>query len=215
MKDGGTKRVAALSDCAAVFAATLLCVVLVAASRAGRWESSALGRPFIEYLVMLVTPLIVLVATRKLLSSHGLWLGRPYYHLTIGLTAAAPFAGAHAVGYGAIPGAERWGALAQSGLMLAALGRSSCSFETGRRTRLHPPRWFSFRRLALRFGIPDMRRLPSSSTRCSSLLARKCYSAATSNPVSTRASAVPSTLQVCAGGGALFLRPCSSHSSVC
>lgn len=122
MKEGGTRRVAVLLDCAAVFAATLSCVVLVPGSRAGRWESSVLGRPFIEYLVMLAVPLIVLVAARRTLPSHGLWLGRPYYHLTMGLTAAAPFAAAHAVGFGAVPGLERWGAFVQSGLMLAALG---------------------------------------------------------------------------------------------
>jgi len=122
MPNTAVRRLSAFLDCTGVLAVTLALVVLLAGSFLGRWEASALGRPFLEYLVMLTVPVLAMVVTGRSLSGHGLWLADPSYHLGVGFTAVVPYACAHAVGL-AVPSVfAPWDQVVQAACMLGALG---------------------------------------------------------------------------------------------
>jgi CAAX protease family protein len=75
-----------------VFAVTLLCVALVALSPLGAWERGVTNRPWIEYVVMITVPLLILLITRRDLASYGLSLHPLRHHLDIAATAFLPVA---------------------------------------------------------------------------------------------------------------------------
>jgi membrane protease YdiL (CAAX protease family) len=110
-----------------VFSLTLFLVALVALSPIGEWERQVANRflqvtnrLFIEYVVMIAVPLLILIVTRRNLASYGLSLRDFRYHLGIAATAFVP------VAIASVPLAfvksKQWdGALIMAGVKIAAL----------------------------------------------------------------------------------------------
>lgn len=82
----------ALLEVVIVFGLTLFLVVLVGRSPLGAWERRVLQRNYIEYIVMIALPLLILVATRRNLAAYGLTLRNLRYQLDITATALIPMA---------------------------------------------------------------------------------------------------------------------------
>jgi membrane protease YdiL (CAAX protease family) len=113
-------KIKAVIEVVVVFGLTLLCVALVGISPIGEWERQVSKRFFIEYVVMIAVPLLILAATRRNLASYGLSLRNLRYHLGIAATAIAP------VAFGFVPVAffdyRQWdGALVMAGTKIAVL----------------------------------------------------------------------------------------------
>lgn len=82
----------ALSEAVIVFSLTLSLVALVSLSPLGRWERQISGHFFVEYVVMIAIPLLLLLIARRNLASYGL-TGRHFsYHLGVAATAFVPVA---------------------------------------------------------------------------------------------------------------------------
>ena len=75
-----------------VFGLTLSLVALVGLSPIGKWERQVTNRAFIEYVVMIAVPLLLLVVARRNLASYGLSLRNLCYHLRITAVAFVPMA---------------------------------------------------------------------------------------------------------------------------
>ena len=58
----------------------------------GQWERQVTDRVFIEYVVMIVLPLLILVVARRNLASYGLSVRNLFYHLSIAAIAFVPMA---------------------------------------------------------------------------------------------------------------------------
>ena len=82
----------AVLEVVVVFGLTLFLVALAGLSPVGEWVRQAANRAFFEYVVMIVVPLLILVVTRRDLTSYGISLRNFRYHLDIGLTAFVPVA---------------------------------------------------------------------------------------------------------------------------
>ncbi|GIV63984.1 MAG: hypothetical protein KatS3mg045_1323 [Bellilinea sp.] len=86
------EKVKAVVEVVIVFGFTLLLIALVSLSPIGRWERQVSNRFFVEYGVMVVSPLLLLVATRRNLAAYGLSLRNLSYHLDVAATAFVPVA---------------------------------------------------------------------------------------------------------------------------
>lgn len=75
-----------------VFGLTLSLVALVGLSPIGKWERQVTNRVFIEYVVMIAVPLLLLVVARRNLASYGLSLRNLSYHLGVAGIAFLPMA---------------------------------------------------------------------------------------------------------------------------
>lgn len=82
----------ALIEVVVVFSLTLLLVALVGLSPAGEWVRQVTKRAFLEYIVMIAVPLLILVVARRNLTAYGLSLRNLRYHLDIAATAFVPVA---------------------------------------------------------------------------------------------------------------------------
>ena len=82
----------AVIEVVVVFSLTLFLTALAGLSPVGKWVRQVLKRPFIEYVVMIAVPLIILVVTRRDLESYGVSLRNLRYHLDVALTALVPVA---------------------------------------------------------------------------------------------------------------------------
>jgi hypothetical protein len=82
----------AVIEVVVVFALTLFVVALVGISPLGRWERQVTNRVFIEYVVMIAVPLLILVVARRNLASYGLSLRNLSYHLSVAAIAFVPMA---------------------------------------------------------------------------------------------------------------------------
>lgn len=110
----------AVFEVISVFGLTMLLIALVGLSPIGSWERQVTNRYFIEYTVMLAVPLLLLVVTRRNLTSHGLSLCNLSYHLDVTTTAFVPMAIASATL--AFVNYRHWdGALILAGVKLAVL----------------------------------------------------------------------------------------------
>jgi len=110
----------AVIDVVIVFSLTLLLIALVGLSPIGEWERQVTNHFFIEYVVMIAVPLLILLVTRRDLAAYGLSLRNPRYHLNIAATAFVP------VVFGILPAAfvdyKSWsGALIMAGVQIAVL----------------------------------------------------------------------------------------------
>jgi hypothetical protein len=85
-------KVKAVIEVVAVFGLTLLLIALVGLSPFGTLERQVSTRFFIEYAVMIAFPLLLLVFTRRNLTSYGLSLRNFSYHLDVMATAFVPMA---------------------------------------------------------------------------------------------------------------------------
>lgn len=80
----------AVIEVVVVYSLTLFFIALISLSPIGEWELRVLNQPFIEYAVMIAFPLLILVVTRRDLSSYGLSLHNLRYHLGIAAIAIVP-----------------------------------------------------------------------------------------------------------------------------
>jgi membrane protease YdiL (CAAX protease family) len=85
-------RIVALLEAVAVFALTLCLVAVAGISSIGTWVRTVTGRAFLEYIVWIAIPLLILLLSRRNLASYGISLRNPRYHLDITLTAFIPVA---------------------------------------------------------------------------------------------------------------------------
>jgi membrane protease YdiL (CAAX protease family) len=110
----------AVVEVVVVFSLTLFLVALAGLSPVGEWVRQATNRAFSEYVVMIAVPLLILVVTRRDLTSYGVSLRNFRYHLDIALTAFVP------VAFASVPfmfvDETRWdGALIMIGVEIAVL----------------------------------------------------------------------------------------------
>lgn len=96
MNDAQIKTKAIL-EVVAVFIVTLMAIGVFFVSPLGYWERSVLQRGFFSYALMIVTPLLILVATRRDLVAYGLSLKNFKYHLDIAFTCFIPYSAAMAL----------------------------------------------------------------------------------------------------------------------
>jgi hypothetical protein len=75
-----------------VFAITLFLVALVGLSPIGRWQRQVTNRVFIEYVVMIAVPLLLLAVARRNLASYGLSARNLSYHVSVPAIAFVPVA---------------------------------------------------------------------------------------------------------------------------
>jgi len=73
-----------------VFCLTMFFIALVGFSPIGEWERQTIEYPYIEYIVMIAIPLLILVITRRDLASYGLSVRNFRYHLNIAATVILP-----------------------------------------------------------------------------------------------------------------------------
>ena len=110
----------AVIEVVVVFALTLFLVALVGLSPLGQWERQVTNRVFIEYVVMIAVPLLLLVVARRNLASYGLSLRNLYYHLNVAAIAFVPMAIAFFTF--AFLNYRRWsGSLIMAGVQVAVL----------------------------------------------------------------------------------------------
>lgn len=103
-----------------VFSLTLFLVALAGLSPVGVWVRQVTNRAFFEYVVIITVPLLILVVTRRDLTSNGISQRNLRYHLDIALTAFVP------VAFASVPfmfiDEKRWdGALIMIGVEIAVL----------------------------------------------------------------------------------------------
>ncbi len=85
-------KIKAVLEAVAVFGITLFLIAMVGLSPIGKWERQVLHRVFIEYLVMIAVPLIILLVTRRNLASYGLSMRDVRYHLNVASIGFIPVA---------------------------------------------------------------------------------------------------------------------------
>jgi membrane protease YdiL (CAAX protease family) len=103
-----------------VFSLTLLFVALVSLSPIGEWERQVSNRFFIEYVVMIAVPFLILVVAHRNLASYGLSLRNLRYQLDIAATALVPVAIASVL-LAFVNYRQLWGALIMAGVEIALL----------------------------------------------------------------------------------------------
>jgi CAAX protease family protein len=82
----------AVIEVLAVFSLTMIFIALVGLSPIGEWERQTLDYPYVEYVVMIVFPLLILVVTHRDLSAYGLSVRDFRYHMDITAIAIVPVA---------------------------------------------------------------------------------------------------------------------------
>ncbi len=82
----------AVVEVVTVFALTLAVIAVICNSSAAIWVREVTQRAFLEYIVMIAIPLLVLLIFRRKLGSYGISFGNLRYHLDVALTAFVPFA---------------------------------------------------------------------------------------------------------------------------
>jgi membrane protease YdiL (CAAX protease family) len=85
-------KTVALIEVIVLFALTLFLIALVGSSAAAAWVRNVTYRAYLEYVVMLGVPLIVLLVSRRNLADYGISFARLRYHLDVALLAFIPFA---------------------------------------------------------------------------------------------------------------------------
>lgn len=113
-------KVKAVLEVVVVFSLTLFLVALAGLSPVGLWVRQTTNRAFFEYVVMIAIPLLILVVTRRNLTSYGISLRNFRYHLDIALTAFVPVAFA-SVPFMFVDETQRDGALIMIGVEIAVL----------------------------------------------------------------------------------------------
>jgi hypothetical protein len=103
-----------------VFTLTLTLITLVSLSPLGAWERQVTRYPYLEYLVMIGLPLLVLLVTRRNLAPYGLSVRHLRYHLDIAATTIIPVALASAA-LGLVNHTHWTGALIISGVHIVLL----------------------------------------------------------------------------------------------
>lgn len=123
----------AILEVVVVFSLTLFLVALAGLSPIGEWVRQVTRRAFFEYFVMIVTPLIILLLSRRNLASFGISLRNIRYHLDMTLAAFVPMA--VAISFSGVVNYQLWwGALIMAGLQIALL------FILGRLLKRKPTR---------------------------------------------------------------------------
>lgn len=110
----------AVLEVVVVFCLTLFLVALAGLSPVAEWVRQVSKRAFIEYIVMIAVPLLILLITRRNLASYGVSLRNLRYHLDITATAFVPMA-VGVAGAGFVNYTLWWGALIMAGLQIAVL----------------------------------------------------------------------------------------------
>jgi len=82
----------AVFEVISVLGLTMLIMSLVGYSSIGHWVRQVTNRYFVEYVVMITVPLLLLVITRRNLASYGLSMRNFSYHLDVTATAFVPIA---------------------------------------------------------------------------------------------------------------------------
>jgi membrane protease YdiL (CAAX protease family) len=113
-------RIVALTEVVAVFVLTLLAVAAVGISPIGVWGRRVTHRAFLEYVVMIALPLLILLVSRRNLASFGISLRNLRYHLDVATIAFIPVALA-SVALSLVDGEERDGALILMPIQIALL----------------------------------------------------------------------------------------------
>ncbi len=90
------QKLSAILEVLFVFGITLLLIVGVSLSPLGQWQRQWSNRPFLEYMVMILMPLLTITLTRRNFSDYGLVVRDLRYHLSIVSTLFFPFAMASA-----------------------------------------------------------------------------------------------------------------------
>ena len=75
-----------------VFSLTLFLVTLAGLSPVSEWVRQATNRAFFEYAVMIAVPLLILIFSRRNLTSYSISLSNLRYHLDITTAAFVPYA---------------------------------------------------------------------------------------------------------------------------
>jgi membrane protease YdiL (CAAX protease family) len=113
-------KIVALAEAVAVFALTLFLVAVAGASSVGAWVRRVTTRAFLEYVVLIAVPLLILLASRRNLASYAISFRNLRYHLGITMTAFIPFAVAGFV-YSLVDGTDLGGALVLAATWIAVL----------------------------------------------------------------------------------------------
>ena len=113
-------KVRAVIEVVVVFSVTLFLVALVGLSPLGQWERQVTDRVFIEYVVMIAVPLLILVVARRNLASYGLSLRNLSYHLSVAAIAFVPMAIAFFT-FGFLNYRQWSGSLIMAGIQVAVL----------------------------------------------------------------------------------------------
>jgi hypothetical protein len=113
-------RILTVIEVVVVFALTLYLTALLGTSAIGAWERQLTHRFFLEYLIMIALPLLLLLVRRKSLADHGISLHHLRYQLDVAKI------GFIAVALGSVPLAfvdyKQWdGALVLAGVEVAVL----------------------------------------------------------------------------------------------
>jgi len=93
---GPKARASAVLEVVLVFAATVTAVGLMARSPWVAHQQEVLGRPFLEYLVLMAIPLALLLLTGRTLGPHGISAHRFRENVHGAFLCMVPYAGAHA-----------------------------------------------------------------------------------------------------------------------
>ena len=110
----------AVLEVVVVFCVTLILVAFAGLSPVAEWERQVLKRSFIEYIVMIGVPLLILLATRRNLAHYGISIHNLRYHLDITATAFVPMA-IGVAGAGFVNYKLWWGAFIMAGVQIAVL----------------------------------------------------------------------------------------------
>lgn len=113
-------RFVAVLEVIAVLAGTLWLVGFVASSAMASRQWAVLGRPYLEYLTLMLVPLAVLVVSRRRLKEYGVSADRLQSSVHGALVCMVPYAVAHALLLAASGGAILHAAV-NAGLALAVL----------------------------------------------------------------------------------------------
>ena len=113
-------KIVALAEAVAVFALTLFLVAVAGISSIGAWVRRVTNRAFLEYVVMIAVPLLLLLASRRNLASYGISFSNLRYHLDVTMTAFIPIAITGVV-YNLVNGTDWSGALVLSATWIAVL----------------------------------------------------------------------------------------------
>jgi|GEM_PF-374941 len=85
-------KIMAVLEIFVLFSLTLFLIAVLALSPAAEWQRSLTHRPFLEYSLMIVLPLLFLIILRRNWADYGLSLRNLKYHIDIAMTGLLPVA---------------------------------------------------------------------------------------------------------------------------
>src|SRR5690606_18187004 len=86
------KKLLAVLEVTLVFALVMTLIAIIAPSKAAGWVRNATHNSYLEYIVMIAVPLLILLIARRNLADYGISLKNTRYHFDIAKTTFLPAA---------------------------------------------------------------------------------------------------------------------------